>query len=144
MCEPPRIYPFFPEYTIFLITTCDPLTIYPSFPEYTPFLTTICDPPRIYPSFPEYTPFSTNICDPPRIYPSLLQYTPFSTTMCDPPSRNLPGGIVQDLPRGRLWGAHKPPGYNLGGRYISRLYTGCQLLNHSCISKNCDMWWVEQ
>ena len=34
-----------------------------------------------------------------------------------------PGGIVQDLPRGRFWGAHYLPRYNLGGGYIFRFYT---------------------
>ena len=73
----------------FLTTICDPPRIYPSFPEYTPFSSTIilCDPPIIYPSFPEYTPFSSTIilCDPPRIYPSLPEYIPlFSTAICDP------------------------------------------------------------
>ena len=33
-------------------------------------------------------------------------------------------GIVQGLPRGRFWGAGNLPGYNLGGGYIFRLYTG--------------------
>ena len=76
----------------FSTTICDPPRIYPFLPEYTPFsMSTICDPPTIYPSLSEYTPFSTTICDPPRIYSSLPEYTPiFNNYKIMRPSQNLP------------------------------------------------------
>ena len=64
MCNPPRIYPYFPEYTPFFNKF-----ICATLPESTPPSQNIppfqqmymCDPPRMYPSLPEYTPlFSTN------------------------------------------------------------------------------------
>ena len=125
--------PPFPEYTPFLTTICDPPRIYPSFPEYTSSLVSyyiwpsqnLPLPPRIYPPFqhlvatlpestplsqnippfqqpfaslPEYTLFLTTMCDPPRIYPSLppsQNIPPFSTTNTTlsestPPSQNIP------------------------------------------------------
>ena len=41
-----------------------------------------------------------------------------------------PGGIVHDLPRGRFWGAHNLPGYNLRGGY--RLYTRSDICHRGC------------
>ena len=78
ICDPPRIYPYLPEYTPLPSTTiCDPPRSYP-YLLITPFLTTIMRPsqklplpPRIYPTFSNII-----LCDAPRIYPSLPEYTP--------------------------------------------------------------------
>ena len=109
MCDPPRIYPFLPEYTpLFNQFICATL------PEYTPlFSQFICAtlpestppsqnippfstnlyvrssqnlplPPRIYPPFQQMY-----ICDPPRIYLSVPENTPFFTNYMRP-SQNLP------------------------------------------------------
>ena len=107
VCDPPRIYPFFPEYNpLFNKFTCATLlesttpsqNITPLFNTYKqpsqnlpPFSIPICEPPRIYPSFPEYTPvFKKFTCA------TLLESTPPSQNI-DPlsntymqPSHNLP------------------------------------------------------
>ena len=46
-----------------------------------------------------------------------------------------PGGIVQDLPRGRFWGAHNLPGYNLGGGIFSD-FTPALWLSGSLVSQS--------
>ena len=93
MCDPPRIYPSLPEYTLlFNKFTCANLPKpTPSLPEYTPHpfqQIYMCSPPIIYTSLLEYTSFSTNLhvrpsqnlTLPPRIYPPFQQIY-----MCEPP-----------------------------------------------------------
>ena len=101
LCDPPRIYPFFPEYTpLFNKFTCATLlesttpsqNITPLFNTYMQPSQNLPLPPRIYLPFQylyanllestvplQYIPpFAKLIilCDPPRIYPSLSEYTP--------------------------------------------------------------------
>ena len=88
---PPRIYPP-PLQQMYM---CNPLRIYPNLPEYTLlFNKFICA------TLPESTPPSQNLhppcqsiymCDPPKIYPSLPEYTPlFNNYNIMRPSHNLP------------------------------------------------------
>ena len=90
------------------VILCDVPKIYPSFPEYTP-------PPfqQLYATLPESThpsrnippPFSTTKCDISRIYPSVIEYAPLSGTICIyeriyhslPELENILGGS------GRFW-----------------------------------------
>ena len=91
ICDPPRIYPSLPEYTLFSTKV-----LYATLPESTPPSQNIpplstnillCGALRICPTLPEYTPLFNNymrLCQnlplPLRIYPP-----PFSTSICDTP-----------------------------------------------------------
>ena len=106
MCDPPRIYPSFPQYTPFQTSICDALRIYPPLTESTPFFQNYklhsqnlpllpriyAPPPNIYkrpfqniPFPPRIYPFQTPICNALRIYPPSQNIPPFSKTINDTP-----------------------------------------------------------
>ena len=79
LCDPPKIYPFLPEYTS-LFTKFMRVTL----PEYTPSL-------RIYPPFNNFMRPSQDLPLPPRIYPHFQQLFYYSTLPESiPPSQNIP------------------------------------------------------
>ena len=124
MCDPPRIYPSFPEYT-HLFNKCICATLpesNPTLPQYTPLFNYCVPPsqnsplpPRIYPLFNNYNimrpsqnpplppriypPFKPiYMCDPPRIYPSLpskIPPPPFQQLYATPPESTPPS---QNIP----------------------------------------------
>ena len=76
ICDPPRIYPSRPEYTLLYNNYMRPFQNPPLFPRiYPPFQQLYVTLPESTPPSQNIPPFSTTICDPPRIYPSLSEYT---------------------------------------------------------------------